>query len=51
MSSPRTLNEIIEDMLGAQAMTICQLQAQLEAANAKMAALTLPDPKPVDHEG
>ena len=35
----RTLEQILQDMLGAQAMTIAKLQAQLDLARAELAAL------------
>lgn len=36
----RTLEEIVQGALGAQAFALCNAQAQLEAANAKIAELS-----------
>ena len=46
----KTLDNFVQDALGAQALMICNLQAQLEMAAAKVAELTaarLPPPDPL----
>lgn len=51
----RTLEHVVQEALGAATFTICNLQQQLEAANAKIADLTTKiadlTPKPAEHEG
>jgi hypothetical protein len=42
----RTLDEIVQDTLGAQTMTILRLQAEVESLRAKVAALEPPPPAP-----
>lgn len=46
----RTLDQIVQEALGAQAFALCNLQAQLEAANAKIAELSKPPETPTDRK-
>lgn len=46
----RTLEQIVQEAMGAHMMSICSLQAQLEAAQAQIAKLTPPAEPPTSTE-
>ena len=43
---PRTLDDLVQETLGVQTLTILRLQADNEAMKAKIAALETPPPDP-----
>ena len=43
---PRTLDDLVQETLGAQTLTILRLQADNEVMKAKIAALETPPPNP-----
>lgn len=45
---PRTLDQIVQDILGEQLVVICRLRAELDATQAKLAELQAAADKPKD---